>query len=218
MRVPWVPLGSLAVLLLLCLPATGALGEGGVDPRVPDDVYSSERFHPVVGFQNVSLPVGSSGILPINVSYMGELPNEVQVFEATVQFEIYRRGLYGEEVDLSEPIPRFQYIDEVTNATINSTRYVTVITLPASPSLRPINPKVVVPEASITGFYRVRIFMEWTSNNARSMGCFTHEKWIENLDRVRDEDPPDGANYLISEAGFTVVPKYFNTVSLPNMV
>ncbi|MCK4970426.1 MAG: hypothetical protein KAS77_07860, partial [Thermoplasmata archaeon] len=106
MRVPWVSLGSLAVLLLLCLPATGALGEGGIDPRVPDDVYSPEKFHPVVGFQNVSLPVGSSGILPINVSYMGELPNEVQVFEATVQFEIYRRGLYGEEVDLSEPIPR----------------------------------------------------------------------------------------------------------------
>jgi hypothetical protein len=219
MRVPWAIIGSLAVLLALCLPATtGALGEDGIDPRVPRDVYKEEDFHPFVEFFNVTLPVNSSGIISVNVSYKGTLPGPDTELNARFIFDIYGRGEYGHEEDLSGTLPKFRFFDEGQNMTVESLVFSTNVTVPKDPVRLEITPTVAIPETTQTGYYRVRVTMEWSEGTARSMGGFTPEQWRENLDRVRNGDTPIGAFYLISEAGFTVVPKHYRYVSLPNKV
>lgn len=56
------------------------------------------------------------------------------------------------------------------------------------------------------------------NDDALSMGHFTEVEWDQNIERVRDGEDPVGTDYLVSEAGFTVVPEHFIYVSQPNKV
>ena len=222
MRVPWVPLGSLAVLLLLCLPATGALGEGGVDPRVPSGLYKEDDFHPCVDFQNVSIEQNNTSNLKVHVSYKGDL-EYISQFVANFTFTIYGWAMYGKEEALSGDLPKFRYFDENMNMTVESLVYRTTQVLQKYTIFDLIDPEVVVPSTAMTGFYRVNVSMKWqndTLNNftARSKGTYLPGQWEESIKRVRENGTPIEADYLISEAGFTVVPEHFNEIRKPNKV
>ena len=124
--------------------------------------------------------------------------------------------MYGQEKDLDDlgkPLPQFK-INETTfrdywSGSLN-------VTLNADST--PINPTVVVPTDAETGYYRIKVLLEFSGKNAKSMGHFTTQGWADNIERVRNTEDPVDTNYLVSEAGFTVVPEHFDYISLPNKV
>ncbi|NIP36645.1 MAG: hypothetical protein GWN18_16870 [Thermoplasmata archaeon] len=220
MRVPWVPLRVLAVLLLLCLPAAGALGEGGVDPRVPSDLYGEDEFHPVVDFRNATLELDTSGELEVDVSYKGVLTGMAE-FEAELTFEIYGWAMFSEEEPLSGEVPKFRFREG--NDTVESLVYTTTAVLPKADQKETVTVEVEVPATTRTGYYRVSVTMTWEDDSsrafsARSMGTYLPGQWEESVSRVRDGQPPIGADFLVSEAGISAVPEGFKEVSQPNRV
>jgi hypothetical protein len=217
MRVPWVKFGTLAVLLLFCLPATGALGEGGVDPSLPDNVYDASVARPVVVFPNQTFAEGGIGELSVTLSF----PNINEDLDITIYLMIYAWGVYGTEKVLSEisgPLPEF--IDYEIGRMHEKQRWMNLTTIPAGKPVT-LRPEVDVPEGGERGYYRVRVTLAWSDDpvtTAASMGHFTDEEWKEIMDMIRDGETPAGVDFFVSEGGFTLVPKNFDTVSAPNMV
>jgi len=223
MRVPWVSIGSLAILFLLCLPATGALGEGGVDPTLPDGVYEEDFPRPVAVMANQTFEEGGIQELEVTVSF-NNFDKDVNI---TISLNIYRWGMFGTEKDLSDitgPLPEFvDHSISLIDGPMEQT-WSNQTTIRVADTDTKFNPKVDVPDGGERGYYRVRVWIYWhdwdlnETIDAKSMGYFNGEQWRENLDLVRNEDGPIGANYLISEGGFTVVPRDFKYIQQPNKV
>lgn len=220
MRVPWVQLGSLAVLLMLCFPATGVLGEGGVDPRVSEGTYHAEMPGPVVEFRNETLEVDTNGSISVNLSYVGGSFNT----DVVVTLELYGYALLGTEASWSElanPKPRFIIEDLGGDGTSTASVYSRTVDPSAQRPHMRVGVRVPWDEEMVKvprGYYRVSVLLEWDSKTARSMGHFGVDDWKEALESVRQGGEPEGADFLVSEAGFSVVPDHFKYVSQPNKV
>jgi hypothetical protein len=208
---------------MLCFPAVGALGEGGVNPRMPDGLYDDSIARPVVKFQNQTFEEGGIHELDVSVSFEN-FDKDVNI---TINLEIYHWGTFGIEKDLSEiskPLPEF--VDHAVNVN-DGPKFQTwsnQTTIRVADVEVLFKPNVDVPEDGERGYYRVKVWIywhDWAENqtiNALSKGHFTNEEWRDNLDHVRDKEEPEDVNFLISEAGFTVVPKHFDHISAPNRV
>ena len=62
---------AILLLVMAFLPLL-TLSDGGIDPRVPADLYNEDKFHPVVGFLNDSFEVGDEKTLTIEVSLIDQ--------------------------------------------------------------------------------------------------------------------------------------------------
>ena len=211
MRVPWVPLGSLAVLLLLCLPATGALGEGGIDNNLPPDVYDISFPRPKVVFLNDTFEEGQTAILEVVVSF----PNVERNVVVNVVLKLYGWGMYGEERSISEfDNPPF-FNDPVDGNPLLWANE----TIVAQAKETSLYPEVNLSAEGTYGYYRVSVLLEIENGTtAKSMGYFTEQEWKDNIELVRSVKDPSGTDYIVSEGGFTLVPKHFTTVMQPNLV
>ena len=213
------------LLLLMALLPLGTLSEGGIDPRVPDDLYGKDEKHPVVEFDNKTVEEGDVGPLgDLNIYlYNFEIdssPGIINEFE--ISLEIYRWGEYGRERDLDEldgPLPMFRYFDEGVNDTVESLTWETLAVWDATIDMPPL-PQVAAPVDAVHGYYRIRVTLDLVpvDENATSMGHFTEQEWSDNIEAVRNDEEPTDTTYLVSEAGFTVVPEHYETISQPNLV
>ena len=209
---------STAVLLLvLALLPLGTLSDGGIDPRVPADLYDDDETHPVVEFPNATFEVGTDGELDVRVGFVDPATTGIRKINVDVALTIYRWGVYGEEKeleDLGTPLPKFRI-----NDTIFEDIWMGLIEVEINKE--PINlpvPDVSVPAEATTGYYRIRVLLEFDYDDAQSMGYFTAQGWADNIDRVRRGEEPIGTDWIVSEAGFTVVPVHFEYISQPNKV
>jgi hypothetical protein len=114
----------------------------------------------------------------------------------------------------------FSYRNELLNDTVASLAWETDWGLVADTPIDIDLPTIAVPLDADHGYYRIRVELVFTAGNhdAKSMGHFTEEEWNQNIERVRNGEEPVGTDYLISEGGFTVVPRNFEYVSQPNKV
>ncbi len=224
MRVPSI---SVAIFLLAMafLPLV-ALSDGGIDPRVPADLYGDDDTHPVVMFKNETFEVGTVGEFDIlKVTLFGFIINSSDDKEDVINItvEIYRWGEYGLEKELDEldgPPPKFSFFSPGLNVTVESLSWTTTKEWKNDLAIDITLPKVVVPEDADHGYYRIRVSLDLTAvgEKALSMGHFTQQKWADNIELVRSGEDPNGTDYLVSEAGFTVVPEHFTYVQMPNLV
>jgi hypothetical protein len=202
----------------------GALGEGGVNPRVPFGLYDEEKFHIFIDFKNSTVEQGAEGELIIDVSYKGGIPNDTSAINAHITLEIYGWAKYGDEGPLPEGKPKFRYFDAWANATIDRLTYEIWGDVPSNSNGKlELRPLVVTDDVSDLGFYRVSIQMYWETDSgiprtARSMGTYGLGQWEESIELVRDGQKPIDADFLITEAGFNVVPEHFDVISAPNKV
>jgi hypothetical protein len=212
------------LLLLMALLPLGTLADGGIDPRVPDDLYGENDTHPVVVFDNKTFEVGTVGDLGIlevslNNFEIDEMTDNVKDFY--VFLEIYRWGEYGRERELDAPLPMFTYFSEQMNDTVQSLTWQSHDeTWNDDTTIDMLLPEVTVPEDAVPGYYRIRVmlYLNAVNEDAKSMGHFTEQEWSANIERVRNDENPVDTNYLVSEAGFTAVPKHYEDVIKPNMV
>jgi hypothetical protein len=215
MRAPWVPFAFLAVLLMLCVSASVVMGEGGVDPALPDGLYGDDDPHPVVEFGNQTFEENGTYGLPIDIT-MAAFDGPESVI---ITLEIYRWAVFGEERTLSSlagPLPEF--LDHSNDSQDGrEQRWLGQADVGESPVT--IGPQVVVPAGAVHGYYRVRVTLNWDGIlHAGSMGSFTPEEWSANIQRVRDGDQPNDMDFLVSEGGFSIVPRDFDYVRSPNRV
>ncbi len=215
MRVPAI-VTAILLLVMAFLPLM-TLSDGGIDPQVPADLYSDDDKHPVVEFTNATIEVGIDGGLDVKVGINDPSTTGNPRINVWVRLTIYQWGVYGEEKeldDLGTPLPMFRINDTILLPIWNES-----IEIEANRDLLPLPvPVVSVPLGATTGYYRIRVFLTFDDVNAKSMGYFTEQEWMDNLDRVRNDDDPEKTDYLISEGGFTVVPEHFEYISLPNKV
>ncbi len=225
MRVPAI-VTAILLLVMAFLPL-GTLSDGGIDPRVPADLYGDDDTHPVVEFDNETFEVGTVGALGVlkvslNNFEIDQTTDDLKEFR--VFLEIYRWGEYGRERELNEldaPLPLFTYFDEQMNDTVQSLTWQSHDESWKDDTIIEMHlPEVTVPEDAVQGYYRIRVMLDLNavSENAKSMGHFTEQEWGDNIERVRNDEDPVDTHYLVSEAGFTVVPEHFEYISLPNKV
>jgi hypothetical protein len=201
----------------------GVSGEGGIDPKLPSDLYDDDVPRPVIGMTNGSFEAG--GVHPLTIMLtMHGFEADVNV---TIGLDIYRWGTFGIERDLDElskPWPEFVFpdIDSLDRGYMRFWSNQT--TLGGTEKTQEFAPEVIVPAGTDTGYYRVRVSVHWHDGDpgdtvsAFSMGHFTDQEWQNNLDRIMNEEKPVGADFLLDEAGFTVVPEGFQVISAPNKV
>jgi hypothetical protein len=225
MRARWVLV--LLALVLLAAPAASVptLEEirGGVDPRVPDGLYGEGISGPWVEFENATVENGDVHELSITVSFLGNVNRSSDLIE--VKLEIYQYALYEKEEPLSEitdPPPMFIVDDPEGNGTRHSLVHWVNITVTDSTEVEVPN-RVVVPDDARSGYYRVRISLEWHLrqthlSNAKSWGHHTPASWAESIRSVAEGGTPTHGDYIVSEGGVTAVPQHFKEVSLPNKV
>ena len=219
---------STAILLLVMaiLPLM-TLSDGGIDPRVPADLYGDDDKHPVVMFDNETFEVGTVralGVLKVTLNNFEIDLTTDDLKDFYVFLEIYRWGEYGRERELNEldaPLPLFTYFDEQMNDTVQSLTWQSHNETWKDDTIIEMHlPEVTVPEDAVQGYYRIRVMLDLNavSEDAKSMGHFTEQGWSANIDRVRNDENPVDTTYLISEAGFTVVPEHFDYIRQPNKV
>jgi hypothetical protein len=93
----------------------------------------------------------------------------------------------------------------------------------ASPTGGEVTVGVNVPSpVARLGYYRVRVELSWAEGNAsrlaRSMGHFGAADWAARVAEARRSAGAYDDPYLVSEGGFSVVPRHYNTVRTPNLV
>ncbi len=208
---------STAILLLfMALLPLGTLSDGGIDPRVPDDLYDADETHPEVEIDNATIEEGDLGEINATLAfYDSEITDKINI-NVVVTFTIYRWGVNGEEkelVDLGTPMPRFKINDTALRDVWMQT---IVIKANEDPIDLPV-PDVSVPVGVTFGYYRIRVLLEFGNKEARSMGYFTAQEWKDSIELVRQDKYPIN-KYLVSEAGFTAVSKHYGYVSQPNKV
>jgi hypothetical protein len=215
MRSRWTTVASIAVMLALL--ATAGLvvpSEDAVDPRVPEDLYGDKRSGPSVNFLNATIERGTNESLFIGLSYLGKDNALSFGSDVTVTLEIYMWAMYGDEVTLDEipePLPLF------VNESSNTSTSISVL-MPNPNDGDEVPNSIMVPTDAYTGYYRVRVTLEWAGNVAKSKGHFSTQEWNDMVEQIRLGENRSGESFLISEAGFTVVPEHFKYVSLPNKV
>ncbi len=219
---------STAILLLvMTLIPLVTLSDGGIDPKVPDDLYGDDETHPEVAFDNKTFEVGTIGklgILEVKLNNFELVGPADGIKEFRVILEIYRWGEYGQEMDLDQlgaPNPNFTYFDDIVNDTVESLTWQSVDKQWVDDKeIEILLPDVTVPEDSVHGYYRIRVTLDLNAANqeAKSMGHFTKQQWSNNIKRIQNDETLVDPEYLISEAGFTVVPKDFKYVTEPNLV
>ncbi len=138
----------------------------------------------------------------------------------TVILDIYKGVTYTSDLDyngLPGRGPEFSFLDENETLSFSSIYNVTIDDPDQSGPVHVPN-ALMIYDDSWEGYYRVRVKLSWGNKTARSRGYYHPNGWEDAIENVRNGQEPGGANYLVSEVGFTVVSKYFNYISQPNKV
>jgi hypothetical protein len=202
---------------LLTLPATTA-EEQFVDPTVPADLYGLTNPGPSVSIYNVTIEQGGSDTGKYRTEFLGYVGDEHEFgSEINVTLEIYSGGSFGGPQIGRKP--QFSYLDvENNNTIVFSSSYSFSIADPAGSESPEVNYALVAFDDTSVGYYRIRVLMTWNGGDAKSMGFFGGNTWEKAIDDVKNEETPSIADYLINEAGFTVVPEDYLLISKPNRV
>lgn len=206
---------AVIALMMLSMPSPSLAEDGGVDPRLPADLYKSGSPHPEVVFANATIEEGTNGSLTITVSF----PGFGDVDDVTVELELYGWATYGVEMAYSEVTgPRPVFVSDGPEA-VSDLVWREVVDVPANGDVT-IEPAVDVPHDVTTGYYRVRVMLTWDggSKTATSMGHHTAAEWRDVLAQRGVETTTATDTFYVSEAGLNAVPEHFLYVSQPNLV
>lgn len=206
---------AVIALAMLSLPSPSLAGDGGVDPRLPSDLYQAGSPHPEVGFPNATIEEGTNGSLTVQLSF----PGFGDMDDVTVELELYARGEYGSEEAYSAVTgPRPVFVSDGPEA-VSDLVWREVVDVPANGDAT-VEPTVDVPDDVAAGYYRVRVKLTWDggSKTATSMGHHTASEWREVLAQRGVGTTTSTSTFYVSEAGFNAVPERFLYVSQPNLV
>jgi hypothetical protein len=222
----------IVVLLLALVPPAGGLTEqeraGGWSGALPKGI--AVGLAPTITMRNVTIPIVHGNDALGYIGYLIEDPFDFIMMNVTLTLEIYKWSILGQEKDLPGLNVTVPAILPSGMVVANGTK----CTIPLPDILSKstaTTPRVnisVPPEVQL-GFYGVRMRFEFRQGDhthalrvSKSRGYFQDATWDALVSAARKgqdlTNVSAGVDGILPEAGFTVAPKDFSYISLPNRV